>query len=207
MSVNEIFDPTRVSPFYSQTPSARATINAENRSTNYGVVRLDLIEHIYQTLYMQRINFRNEDTWPHRILTNSTVVRVDSDYQDRVRLQVSTNNWNEESTKSVQIEDQEYDAVILATGYTRDSHEELLAPARYLLQGGDHSEKKWTVSRDYKVVFEKGMVSDDAGVYLQGCNEGSHGVCIPFPRLKMDANIFSSPTHCSVFLLYGEAKL
>jgi L-ornithine N5-oxygenase len=132
---------------------------------------------------MQRIRFRTEESWPHRILTNSTVVGVDPDYQDRVQLQVTAKHWHEEGTESVETENQEYDAVILATGYTRDSHEYLLVPARYLLPGGDQPDKKWTVSRDYKVIFEKGMVSDDAGIYLQGCNENSHGVCTCFPYL------------------------
>jgi L-ornithine N5-oxygenase len=151
-------------------------INAENRSTNYGVVRLELLEHIYQTLYMQRIRHQSEETWPHRILTNSTVVDVDPVCHDKVRIQIATRKVSDKGVKNVEIEDHEYDAVILATGYTRDSHEELLNPTRYLLPGGDQSEKKWNVSRDYKVIFDHGMVSNDAGVYLQGCNEGSHGV-------------------------------
>jgi L-ornithine N5-oxygenase len=71
---------------------------------------------------------------------------------------------------------QEYDAVVVATGYTRNIHEDILAPSRTLMAGGDKPENKWTVSRDYKVNFEEGMVSEDAGIYLQGCNEESHGV-------------------------------
>jgi L-ornithine N5-oxygenase len=151
-------------------------INAENRSTNYGVVRLELLEHIYQTLYMQRVRHRNEETWPHRIFTDSTIVGVDTDCPDKVRLQVATKHLGENGVKSVETEDHEYDVVILATGYTRNSHEELLNPARYLMPGGDQEGKKWNVTRDYKVIFENGMVSDDASVYLQGCNEESHGV-------------------------------
>jgi L-ornithine N5-oxygenase len=153
-------------------------INAENRSTNYGVVRLDLLEHIYQTLYMQRIRYNSEETWPHRIISNSTVVDVNLDSLDSIRLQVETKHITEAGWKTVETEYHEFDAVILATGYIRNSHEELLASAKYLLPGGDQAEKKWTVSRDYKVKFETGMVSDEAGIYLQGCNEESHGVRI-----------------------------
>lgn len=177
-SVNEIFDPSNVDPFYSQPSSTRALINAEHRTTNYGVVRLDLLEHIYQTLYMQRVHHPNPEDWQHRIANNSTIVGVDGDSPTTIRLQVARKVVGSLGEKESETELQEYDAVIIATGYTRNIHEDILAPARSLMAGGDKPDNKWTVSRDYKVLFEEGMVSEDAGIYLQGCNEQSHGVSL-----------------------------
>jgi L-ornithine N5-oxygenase len=125
---------------------------------------------------MQRVHHSREEDWQHRIENNSTIVGVDGNSPSTVRLQVARKVVGSYGEKGTETELQEYDAVIVATGYTRNIHEDILAPARSLMAGGDKPENKWTVSRDYKVNFEEGMVSDDAGVYLQGCNEESHGV-------------------------------
>lgn len=88
VSVNEIFDPVRVEPFFRQSQDTRSKINLYNRATNYGVVRLELLEHIYETLYMQRIRQPNEDRWQHRILSNSNVVGVDTGNKSKMGLQI-----------------------------------------------------------------------------------------------------------------------
>ncbi|MNT37266.1 L-ornithine 5-monooxygenase [compost metagenome] len=59
-----------------------------------------------------------------------------------------------------------YDAVILATGYERRSHRELLAPlADYL--------EDFSVDRNYRVLASPDL---QASVYLQGFCESSHGL-------------------------------
>lgn len=68
------------------------------------------------------------------------------------------------------------DLVVVASGYTRNAHEDILNGVRHLLPGGEEEDKRWTVGRNYKVDFEKDAVSNDAGVWLQGCNESTHGV-------------------------------
>jgi L-ornithine N5-oxygenase len=180
-SVNEIFDPDRVDPFFLQPENCRTTINTTNRSTNYGVVRLELLEHIYQTLYMQRIRSPNPENWQHKILTHRTVVAVDSELDDGLRLHIAKRDLNPNGPlygEAEVSEIMEFDAVVVATGYLRDSHEWLLKPARHLMPGGDGEGKKWGVTRDYKVKFEEGTVSEDAGVFLQGCCESTHGVSL-----------------------------
>ena len=64
--------------------------------------------------------------------------------------------------------------MITGTGYSRNAHEDLLRPARDVLEAeaGDAV----GVSRDYRVRTKPGMVSDDCGIWLQGCCESSHGV-------------------------------
>lgn len=182
-SVNEVFDPDRIDPFFAKPAATRAHIISSNRTTNYGVVRLELLEHIYQTLYMQRIRSPNEEEWQHKILTHRTVLAVDSDLDDGLRLHISQDDYNSKGVINGHPEVSEildFDAVIVATGYLRDSHEWLLKPARHLLPGGDEEGKKWEVTRDYKVKFEPGTVSDDAGVFLQGSCESTHGVSLIF---------------------------
>jgi len=167
--VNEIFDPSRVDSFFSQPNDWRTSSNIEYRGTNYGVVRLDLLDRIYETLYIQRIRFGNDETeWKHRIITNSSVRAVET-FEEVVRLSVATNGQKADCAM-------DFDLAIVATGYTRNLHEQLLQPARDLLPGGDQPGKLWTVSRDYRLQFEDGSVSQDAGVWLQGCNENTHGV-------------------------------
>jgi L-ornithine N5-oxygenase len=68
------------------------------------------------------------------------------------------------------------DAVFVATGYCRDLHETLLKDARHLMPGGDLADARWQVQRDYRVNFLEKSVSEDAGVWLQGCCETTHGV-------------------------------
>ncbi|KIW08144.1 uncharacterized protein PV09_01076 [Verruconis gallopava] len=165
--VNEIFDPDRVQPFFNQPAEKRAAMILNNRLTNYGVVRLELIEHLYETLYMQRLVQPDEERWQHRILNNSNIVAVDAETSERLTLQIERDG---------QLTGHDFDAVILATGYARDMHEDFLAPARYLMPGGDAPGKTWEVERDYRVIFEEGAISSDAGVFLQGCCESTHGL-------------------------------
>ncbi|KAF2262664.1 L-ornithine 5-monooxygenase (L-ornithine N(5)-oxygenase) [Lojkania enalia] len=183
--VNEIFNPSRVDSTFSRTPTLRSSSITQDRNTNYGVVRLNLLERIYETLYMQRIRLGNtasaEETWPHRIMPYRCVEDVQSSpiIKDGVRLVVRDQSPlylsdvpnSEERTDILDV-----DAVFVATGYQRDLHELLLKDARYLMPGGDLEGEKWTVQRDYRVAFEEGKVSRDAGVWLQGCCESSHGL-------------------------------
>jgi L-ornithine N5-oxygenase len=177
--VNEIFNPSRIPSTYAQPPSLRATTLALNRGTNYGVVRLPLLEHIYETLYMQRVRLGNEEAhWPHRIMPYRRVVDVeDSSVVTRgVRLHVQDQSslyLDGEGGGEERVELLDVDAVFVATGYARDVHERLLEDARCLMPSRD---KEWGVHRDYRVKFADGMVSGEAGVWLQGCCEGTHGV-------------------------------
>ncbi|KAF1987352.1 hypothetical protein K402DRAFT_354272 [Aulographum hederae CBS 113979] len=172
--VNEIFNPDRVDGVFSRPASTRAAAIASDRNTNYGVVRIELLERLYETLYMQRLHHESEEDWLYRILPNRTVTRVDdlSSKDNRVRLTIRN---NEDSHNPV-TEDMDCDLVIVAAGYLRNAHEQLLHGARGLLPGGDAPEKTWSVSRDYRVEFEHGTVSLNAGVWLQGCNEATHGL-------------------------------
>lgn len=183
--MNEIFNPSRVTSTFCRAPALRAATLKEDKGTNYGVVRINLLERIYETLYTQRIRYGNspeaEENWPHRILPHRTVIDVTESpvVKEGIRLHVRDQSplyLSDVPNAMEQEEVLDVDAVFVATGYQRDFHETLLRDARHLMPGGDLRDAKWQVGRDYKVLFEDKKVSPDAGVWLQGCCESSHGV-------------------------------
>ncbi len=179
----------------------QSNCNSQRCGTNYGVVRLNLLEHIYETLYLQRIQYGNspaaEEHWRHRILPYRQV----RDVQDSpvakggVRLQVQDGSplyLSAVPNAQEGWETMDFDAVFVATGYHRDLHERLLKDARHLMRGADVNDAKWQVGRDYQLLFAEHKVDEDAGVWLQGCCESTHGVCFPLsqwpPLAKAEAD-------------------
>lgn len=173
--VNEVFNPCRVNSTFQMPCSQRAAAIALDRNTNYGVVRLELLEHIYESMYMQRITHGSEDKWPHRIMPHCTVKSVDVEpVKGRRPVTLKLENHSDASGPTEELLD--VDLVVTATGYTRNFHEELLQSARHLMPGGGQGDEKWGVNRDYSVKFANGAVSPDAGIWLQGCNQETHGL-------------------------------
>jgi L-ornithine N5-oxygenase len=174
--VNEIFDPNRVDDIYSQDADIRASGIAQDKSTNYGVVRLELLEEIYSEMYAYRIRYRNETEWPHQILPHRTVTDMSDSQRDgrpSLKLHVRNETGSHRAQGRSSSEVLEVDLVVVAAGYRRDAHAEMLQNIEDLrLQGVD----RWDVNRDYSVKFEEGAIAQDAGVWLQGCNESTHGL-------------------------------
>lgn len=170
--MNEIFNPEHVDELYVQSPQVRIAAIAQNKSTNYGVVRLELLEKIYDTIYEQRIKTNEEEKWQHRILPFRHVRGFEDSLGDtRIRLQIRNDSSGFGESEKSTMETLNVNAVFAATGYTRTAHEDLLRPAEHLRTG-----KEWKVARNYRVQFEPGRVSENSGVWLQGCNETTHGL-------------------------------
>jgi L-ornithine N5-monooxygenase len=177
--VNEIFNPSHTDHIFSLDPDIRSASIAADRNTNYGVVRPELIDRLYESLYMQRIRYPNETDWRHRLLPYRTVTSIEDSptVPGGVRLRIRNESGkfylgcggSEEEIMDVNV-------VFVATGYRRDAHEEMLKDARSLMPKESRESGKWQVRRNYGVVFEEGSVSEDAGIWLQGCNEKTHGV-------------------------------
>ncbi|KAF8243466.1 hypothetical protein K440DRAFT_612884 [Wilcoxina mikolae CBS 423.85] len=165
--VNEIFDPDRVNTLYSLAPEVRAASIREDRTTNYSVVRLPLIENLYDTLYHQRIRDPDESNWQHRIHALQEVVGMERDREDKIRLKLRNTRTGEFSDSG----DEAFDAVIFGTGYIRDVHHTMLKPVKSLMKDGCCN-----VGRDYRIAFREGTVADDAAIFLQGCCEATHGL-------------------------------
>lgn len=139
-------------------------------------MRLELLEKIYGTIYEQRIRSQEETTWQHRILPYRYITAVeDLPSNGLVRLHIRNDSSAFGESSSSTKETVDVDAVFAATGYVRNAHEEMLRPAEFL-KPATECLKSWHVARDYRVRFEPGTVSDDAGVWLQGCNESTHGL-------------------------------
>lgn len=78
-----------------------------------------------------------------------------------------------------------YDLVILATGYTRNPIATMLKPLEQIVEAPADG-KTYCTDRDYRLRFRQGKVKRDAGIWLQGCCESSHGVCQLFvPTLNI----------------------
>lgn len=164
-SVNEIFDPDRVDGLYSLPEEQRLQAMQGDRGTNYGVVRLNLLERLYEKMYHQSLHEPNKGRWPHQIVPLRAVIGLEENQGGEIVLQLQNTRTGEvESTVG-------FDAVLLGTGYVRNAYESILKSAKGLLHDG-----KFAVGRDYGVIFKDGAVAKDSGVWLQGCNEKTHGV-------------------------------
>jgi L-ornithine N5-oxygenase len=173
-SVNEIFNPERVDQFYSQPADQRIREISANRATNYGVVRLELIEQIYYDMYLQRVKCSDSNKWQHRILPSRTVTLVEQNKDlERITLHVGSSDSDGATDEKRTVEFLHVDAVLVAAGYVRDAHESMLEQVRSL-RPGIHD--NWRIQRNYKVVLDPAKVSSDAGIWLQGCNEMTHGL-------------------------------
>ncbi|KAL1632832.1 hypothetical protein SLS56_003322 [Neofusicoccum ribis] len=176
--VNEIFNPDRTDDMFSRDPELRTKTILDDKVTNYGVVRLGLLERLFETMYLQKMRLGAEENWPHRILNFRNVVEAGESpvIKGGVRLVVA-NHRNEFCARKEAVEEiHDYDLVVVAVGYERTEHEDILQGSRWLMPGGGRAGQKWEVSRNYGVLFEEGKVSPNAGIWLQGCNEMTHGL-------------------------------
>lgn len=127
---------------------------------------------------MQKVKSRDESEWQQRILPRREVIEVDRSPADgRLALHLqsvekqdnSHNSYNNQGAEIMHV-----DALIVATGYTRNAHERLLAPVEHLRPAS--SNNTWKVNRDYSLVLDRTKVSPGSGIWLQGCNESTHGI-------------------------------
>ncbi|KAF2717076.1 putative L-ornithine 5-monooxygenase [Polychaeton citri CBS 116435] len=175
--VNEIFDPDRVDHIFAQEPTVRARAIAQDKGTNYGVVRPELLDEIYSSLYSQRIRHSDEADWHHRILNHRTVTGSSNvtTADDRSAIRLHIHNDTGAYRRDTESADEELDAelIVVASGYVRNAHEDMMKGLRDLMPS-EH--KRWEVNRDYSIKFEPSTVEAGAGVWLQGCNENTHGL-------------------------------
>ncbi|KAM4063217.1 l-lysine 6-monooxygenase (NADPH-requiring) domain-containing protein [Hirsutella rhossiliensis] len=204
--VNSVFNPEYVDNLFPKSAKYRNSLLTEARATNYGVVRLNLIEELYERMYEQRRELGpDERRWPHRILGGRQITRIES-RGDGLELKAqfvydgsvaAAAEGFVDAAAAAAVDDEETleaDLVIAATGYKRNAHVEMLRGAWDMLPKSqptgpdfgkgisgwnvetDQGERNLAVGRDYKVKFSPGAVADESGIWLQGCCEGSHGL-------------------------------
>lgn len=135
-------------------------------------------------MYEQRRELGPDETaWPHRIRGCASVTSAQAS-GDGLQLKVAP-IYDPDNAETMEV-----DLVVSATGYRRDAHVEMLRDTWGLLpvvekeskgegwevEGKDGAKRRMGAGRDYGVKFAEGMVQKGSGVWLQGCNEGTHGV-------------------------------
>jgi L-ornithine N5-oxygenase len=125
---------------------------------------------------MQRMKNPDQSTWRCNIVNNRVVVAAEPGRTSSVLLKLGRTDvpsLEGPEGKGEVFQEMEADYVFAATGYRRNAHEDMLDSVRSLVVDERGSMK---VRRDYGVQFLDGKVDTDAGVWLQGCNEKTHGV-------------------------------
>lgn len=166
--MNCIFNPEWVDRLYPKPSDYRSSLIKEAKATNYGVVRLNLIETLFEMMYDQKREIGHDETkWPHRIMGGRQLVGAD-DQGDKLRLSVrpasTSGDVALEADGLVDIpgsplnsgeEILDVDLVIAATGYQRKAHVEMLKDAWTMLpslQDGVATAKprsdQWSVQTD-----------------------------------------------------------
>lgn len=195
-SINSVFNPEYIDSLFPRSARQRNALLTEARATNYGVVRLNLIEELYERMYEQRRELGvDEQKWPHRIMGGRQITSVESRGEAlEIKIQRVLDS---EMDGFIDVADEEVieaDLIIAATGYQRNAHVQILKDTWNMLPKAspraqefgkgvtgwnvetDEGERKMAVGRDYRVKFAPGAVAEESGVWLQGCCEGTHGV-------------------------------
>lgn len=157
--VNEIFHPGTVDFLYDLPCDVRSRVIDDHYDTNYSAVDLGLIREIYSALYERRMQGQN-GVEVRNLLELIEVERRADGLVARYR-----------DLSSDRVETLEADAMVLATGYTRDPRPALLEPIARWLEAG--SGGCFEVERDYRVRTAAGFRPK---VFLQGFCEGTHGL-------------------------------
>jgi L-ornithine N5-oxygenase len=168
--VNEVFNPEAVDTFFDQPDDFRYHSLKRNKATNYSVVRLELIEKLYHELYLQGIKQPDKNLWQHQILASREITAVaDQMASEKLELTLSSlDPMSKGSTETLVV-----DAIVLATGYRRDAHIEMLQGCQAV---NGNRDGLWKPGRDYALQLDPQSVDEGVGIWLQGCNEGTHGL-------------------------------
>ncbi|KAK4187702.1 L-lysine 6-monooxygenase (NADPH-requiring)-domain-containing protein [Podospora australis] len=200
--INAIFNPEYIDEIFPKSAAYKVNFLREAAATNYGVVRLELIDELYETMYHQKRTLGvDEKKWPHRILPGREILKAE-DKGDKLRIKVAMISSSGVSDGPLLgEEDLDVDLVVCATGYKRTAHLDILKGAfgllpeidvsreqdsfpgrkdRWVVEAGNKATGSSTrvveVGRNYGVRFANGAVAQGSGVWLQGCCEGTHGL-------------------------------
>lgn len=145
-SVNSIFNPEFIDRLYPKPSQYRQSLIKDAKATNYGVVRLGLIESLFEMMYDQKREIGHDETqWPHRIMGGRQIVSVDETPKGlklRLRQALPGVDVTLEADGLVETDDRpldseeellDVDVIVAATGYRRTAHLDILKDAWKLL--------------------------------------------------------------------------
>ncbi|EGF98827.1 L-ornithine-N-5-monooxygenase-like protein [Melampsora larici-populina 98AG31] len=201
---NEIFDPISTQTFYElgqkgKLNSAREIVLNQSKATNYGVVNPETLKSLYETIYAQKVE--EDIEFQGRNLNSSSKIKIINhsiikEIEDSSPLIVTIENvlTGERCQKT-------YDAIILGTGYKRESWKEILFnPTSSQPQSKNLSNlfinhqsnqsiknliNSFQISRHYRLLLPLEFQDQERNhdhrffrptVWLQGCNESTHGI-------------------------------
>ena len=152
--VNEIFSPRYTDLVFDQEGPERERLIREFHNTNYSVVDAELIERIYAILYKQKVSGHAR----HRFLPRHEVLSATAG-DDAVELGLRVIGSGRATLSR-------YQGVVLATGYDRLTHRQILAPIAPHLG-------EFEVDRRYRVLASEHF---EPAVFMQGFCQDSHGL-------------------------------
>ena len=156
--LNELFQPGYVDKFYQMPHGSRQDILQQMHTTNYGGLAPYLLNDLYRMQYLQRA--MGEE--PSQILSMKDIVAAEaSGGKVIISLRDKTNG---------EVSEEVFDLVVLGTGF-KNKLPEVMSGIQNLIPK-DETESCF-LSRDYQVSVEDGV---DAGLFLQGLAEGTHGI-------------------------------
>ncbi|KAA1150937.1 MULTISPECIES: lysine N(6)-hydroxylase/L-ornithine N(5)-oxygenase family protein [Pseudoalteromonas] len=152
--VNEIFNPSSTDSIFSKTQQEREELLKEYKYANYSAVDSSMIEQIYNIFYQQKVAMMEQHTY----CPNSEVTEA-SEKNGKITLSILDRKSNQHATNN-------YDLVILATGYQRPKMAPMLEPIKAYLGNID-------IDRNYQVKTDERFLPS---LFLQGRSESSHGL-------------------------------
>lgn len=152
--VNEIFNPEYTDYVFNHNSDRRAELLTEYKNTNYAAPDLDLIQQIYTVFYDQQV----VNSQRHALLRRH---EVNSAEATDAGIILSIKNLDTNT-----VVQHTYDAVVLATGYRRNTYEKLLAPVKNYMAD-------YCVERNYNIIADQNF---EPLLFLQGCCESTHGL-------------------------------
>ncbi|MER7466092.1 SidA/IucD/PvdA family monooxygenase [Streptomyces sp. NPDC097981] len=159
--VNEQFYSGSADAFYRMDPGHRAVVAGQLRDANYGVVREDLLERLFNTDYLDEVKGR-------RRLHIHPFSRFAAVHEDGDGL-VATIEGRLGSRPDERLE---CDGVVLATGYDRTLDPAIFGDVLPHLVMGESGEDV-SLARDYRARTSPRL---RAGLYLQGFGESQFGL-------------------------------
>lgn len=158
--VNGIFDSAFVDDISAAPPGLRSKLSKDHQDTNYSVVDAPLITRLYEIQYRERVSGQVR----LKFKNFSEAKRI---AEDERRVQIVSEDGRTGTHESM-----EADTVVMATGYMYPNPPKVLSAIAHDFDL-DLDSLRPKVNRNYRAAMKDGV---GYGVYLQGCNEATHGL-------------------------------
>lgn len=156
--LNLLFQPSYVDKFYKMPHDSRQDILQQMHTTNYGGLAPYLLNDLYRMQYLERAMGQERS----QILTMKDIVAAEA-ASGEVKITLRDKS-------SGDVTEEIFDLVIFGTGF-KNKLPEVMDGIQHLIPKDNNG--SCFLSRDYQVTVEDNI---DAGLYLQGLAESTHGI-------------------------------